>query len=93
MSRGTLAVLTIGTLLLVACGQKGALYLPDRNAQVVTRPAQPAAASPQGQGAAQPAAPSPQSAGGQPDQSPQATGPDQRKKNEGDATSSSPTKP
>ena len=84
-----LAVLTIGALLLVACGQKGALYLPDRNAQVVTRPAQPAAASPQGQGAAQPAAPSPQSdGGGQP-----ATNPDQRKKNEGDATSASPSKP
>ena len=87
-----LAVLTIGALLLVACGQKGALYLPDRNAQVVTRPAQPAAASPQGQGAAPPAA-SPQGQGGQPDQSPQATNPDQRKKNEGDATSASPSKP
>ena len=92
-----LAVLTIGALLLVACGQKGALYLPDRNAQVVTRPAQPAAASPQGQpgaptpqgqGAAQPAAPSPQSDGGQP-----ATKPDERKKNDGDATSASPSKP
>jgi predicted small lipoprotein YifL len=31
--------------LLTACGQKGALYLPDKNASVVTRPAaQPAPA-------------------------------------------------
>jgi len=29
------------TLLLAGCGQKGALYLPDKNAQVVTTPAAP----------------------------------------------------
>ncbi len=28
-------------LLLAGCGQKGALYLPDKNAQVVTTPAAP----------------------------------------------------
>jgi predicted small lipoprotein YifL len=28
-------------LLLAACGQKGALYLPDRNAQVITTPPAP----------------------------------------------------
>jgi len=35
------------------CGQKGPLYLPDKNAAVVTRPAAPAAAPP----ATTPAAP------------------------------------
>jgi len=42
-------------LLLAGCGQKGALYLPDRNAEVVTTPAAqstpapstPASAAPQ----------------------------------------------
>ena len=29
------------TLLLAGCGQKGALYLPDKNAQVVTNAAAP----------------------------------------------------
>jgi predicted small lipoprotein YifL len=29
------------TLLLAGCGQKGALYLPDKNPQVVTTPAAP----------------------------------------------------
>jgi predicted small lipoprotein YifL len=38
-ARVTLRVLGICTLLmLAACGQRGALYMPDRNAQVVTRP-------------------------------------------------------
>jgi predicted small lipoprotein YifL len=29
------------TLLLAGCGQKGALYLPDKNAEVVTTPPAP----------------------------------------------------
>jgi predicted small lipoprotein YifL len=33
---------------LCACGQKGPLYLPDKNAAVVTRPAPAAAAAPAG---------------------------------------------
>jgi len=44
-----LAALALGGMLvgLAACGQRGALYLPDRNARVVTHPAAsaPAAAS------------------------------------------------
>jgi predicted small lipoprotein YifL len=28
-----------GSLVIAGCGQKGALYLPDKNASVVTRPA------------------------------------------------------
>jgi predicted small lipoprotein YifL len=82
MHRGTFAILAMIALLASACGQKGALYLPDRNAKVVTRPA--SSQSPQGEGAAPPAG-TPQGAGGQP-----ATNPDDRKKNEGDATSTSP---
>jgi predicted small lipoprotein YifL len=33
-------------LLLAGCGQKGALYLPDKNAEVVTTPATPAPSTP-----------------------------------------------
>jgi predicted small lipoprotein YifL len=33
------AVLCLGLLLLSGCGQKGPLYLPDRNPSVVTTPA------------------------------------------------------
>jgi predicted small lipoprotein YifL len=38
------------TVALGGCGQRGALYLPDRNARVVTRPA--AASVPDGQSSA-----------------------------------------
>ena len=39
-------LLTLGaTLLAAGCGQKGALYLPDRNAQVITIPAAPPTAT------------------------------------------------
>ena len=47
----------MSALLTSACGQKGALYLPDRNAKVITHPAAPSQ-SPQGEGG-QPA-PSPE---------------------------------
>lgn len=30
----------VGVVLLAGCGQKGPLYLPDSNGEVVTRPAQ-----------------------------------------------------
>jgi len=74
----------MSALLTSACGQKGALYLPDRNAKVITHPAAPSQ-SPQGDGAAPPAA-SPQGEGGQP-----APSPEEHKKNEGDGTSTTPS--
>ncbi len=43
--RATLLGLGAG-LLLCGCGQKGPLYLPDKNPAVVTRPAAPAAPAP-----------------------------------------------
>jgi len=46
-------------LLLAGCGQKGALYLPDKNAQVVTIPAAPPTPT---QSAPSQPAPEPQSA-------------------------------
>jgi predicted small lipoprotein YifL len=51
MHRSSIAILALSALLISACGQKGALYLPDRNAKVITRPAAPSQ-SPQGAGAA-----------------------------------------
>jgi predicted small lipoprotein YifL len=39
MRRATWMLAGAVTLLLAGCGQKGALYLPDKNAQVVTTPA------------------------------------------------------
>ena len=39
MYRIPVVALTLSALWLTACGQKGALYLPDRNAKVITRPA------------------------------------------------------
>jgi predicted small lipoprotein YifL len=39
MKTATLVVMVCGGLLVAGCGQKGALYLPDKNASVVTRPA------------------------------------------------------
>jgi predicted small lipoprotein YifL len=41
MRRATWILAGAVTLLLAGCGQKGALYLPDKNAQVVTTPAAP----------------------------------------------------
>jgi predicted small lipoprotein YifL len=41
MRRATWMLAGAVTLLLAGCGQKGALYLPDKNAQVVTAPAAP----------------------------------------------------
>jgi predicted small lipoprotein YifL len=38
----TSAYAAVLTALLSGCGQKGPLYLPDKNATVVTAPAQPA---------------------------------------------------
>jgi len=35
-----------GSVVITGCGQKGALYLPDKNASVVTRPAGAGANSP-----------------------------------------------
>jgi predicted small lipoprotein YifL len=47
-----------GVLLLAGCGQKGALYLPDKHATVVSAPASPAA-QPLTPGSTPPAAPPP----------------------------------
>jgi predicted small lipoprotein YifL len=46
MRRATWILAGALTLLLAGCGQKGALYLPDKNAQVVTTPAAPAPPTP-----------------------------------------------
>ena len=34
-----LLLMAAGSIVVAGCGQKGALYLPDKNAAVVTRPA------------------------------------------------------
>ena len=46
------ALIVCGSVVIAGCGQKGPLYLPDKNASVVTRPAgaeanNPAPAQPQ----------------------------------------------
>jgi predicted small lipoprotein YifL len=62
MRRATWMLAGAVTLLLAGCGQKGALYLPDKNAQVVTTPAAspvPAQTSPAPPTPATPAPPKP----------------------------------
>lgn len=44
MKTAILLLMVCGGAIVAGCGQKGALYLPDKNAAVVTRPAQPAPA-------------------------------------------------
>ena len=39
MKTEVLALVVCGSLVIAGCGQKGPLYLPDKNASVVTRPA------------------------------------------------------
>ena len=39
MKAAILVVMVCGSVVVAGCGQKGALYLPDKNASVVTRPA------------------------------------------------------
>ena len=39
MKTTILALMVCGAAVAAGCGQKGALYLPDKNAAVVTRPA------------------------------------------------------
>lgn len=39
MKAAILVVMVCGSVVVAGCGQKGALYLPDKNAAVVTRPA------------------------------------------------------
>jgi len=46
MKTVTLGLLICGGLVIAGCGQKGALYLPDKNASVVTRPAGAASNTP-----------------------------------------------
>jgi predicted small lipoprotein YifL len=43
MSTTARGILLAGALLLAGCGQKGALYLPDKHATGVSAPASPAA--------------------------------------------------
>jgi len=45
-ARAALGVAAAFMTLLSGCGQKGPLYLPDKNAAVVTAPAQPATTTP-----------------------------------------------
>ena len=62
MSRATWILAGAVALLLAGCGQKGALYLPDKNAQVVTTaaaPPVPAQSAPSAPAPATPAAPAP----------------------------------
>jgi predicted small lipoprotein YifL len=56
MRTGARWMFLAGALLLTGCGQKGALYLPDKHATVVSAPASPAA-QPVTPGATPPAAP------------------------------------
>ena len=68
MKRAGWIFIVSGCVLVAGCGQKGPLYLPDKNASVVTRPAgatttttapaAPGAAAPNG-GTAPPASPAP----------------------------------
>jgi predicted small lipoprotein YifL len=68
MKHASLIFIVGGCVLVAGCGQKGPLYLPDKNASVVTRPAgattttapaaQPAPAAPNS-GAAPPASTTP----------------------------------
>ncbi len=46
-ARAALGVAAALMTLLSGCGQKGPLYLPDKNAAIVTAPAQPATTPPQ----------------------------------------------
>jgi predicted small lipoprotein YifL len=39
MKTPTWVLIVCGSAVVAGCGQKGALYLPDKNASVVTRPA------------------------------------------------------
>ncbi|HEY6923659.1 MAG TPA: lipoprotein [Steroidobacteraceae bacterium] len=39
MKMAILGLMVCGAFVVAGCGQKGALYLPDKNASVVTRPA------------------------------------------------------
>lgn len=39
MKTAILVLMVCGSVAVAGCGQKGALYLPDKNASVVTRPA------------------------------------------------------
>jgi predicted small lipoprotein YifL len=53
------ALVICGGAFAAGCGQKGALYLPDKNAAVVTRPAGSSTTSPQQQPATPPELPTP----------------------------------
>lgn len=46
MKKLVCALIVGGSLVATGCGQKGALYLPDKNASVVTRPGDTNAATP-----------------------------------------------
>ena len=59
MKTATLVLMACAAAVVAGCGQKGALYLPDKNASVVTRPAgaesnNPAPAQPTASPAQQP---------------------------------------
>jgi predicted small lipoprotein YifL len=65
-----------GSVVLAGCGQKGALYLPDKNAAVVTRPAGSSTNSPAPPGPATTAPPLPTTDQGATEQTPQNRAPE-----------------
>jgi predicted small lipoprotein YifL len=56
----TWLLIVCGSVAVAGCGQKGALYLPDKNASVVTRPAASNTPAPAAQPAPAPAPGTPQ---------------------------------
>ena len=90
MKRAGLLVLAAALVAAAGCGQKGPLYLPDKNAKVVTTPAS-AAPAPGAGPAAQPQA----SPAAQPEATPpaQTTAPPVAKPHDKDQDESPPPKP
>lgn len=86
MKTATWILIVGGSMVAAACGQKGPLYLPDKNASVVTRPAGSTNTAPATPPATAPGQASPQ-------QTPQATPPKQpqdQNSSESQSSSSAP---
>jgi len=77
MKTAILAVMVCGGVVIAGCGQKGALYLPDKNAAVVTRPA----------GAESNSNPAPAQPAAAPNQQPQDKDKDKDKRDDGSQSS------
>jgi predicted small lipoprotein YifL len=88
----TWVLVVCGSVILTGCGQKGPLYLPDKNASVVTRPAGSTNTSttpPAAPGTAAPSTTAPDQP--PPPQTPPATTPPKQDKNGDDSQSSNST--